>query len=380
RASRRRRSRRRARGGGRAMPRGERPAGDRRRQRGAQPPVLPPPRQLRPAVEPDADRAAHRPAAPHRADRARRGPQPLPRRLDRGAHPDGPRRAHQPLRAGGGRGGDDPRLPRRRAGFPEARPRRLRAPGGGRPRALLRPPGRRARRRPPAVPLRQGLRRGALPERAGRVTTSVADFLRLYVAALGGVVDDEPGGLRALLPSDAAAALESDDEVVLATDAPPGDGAVDARLGSAFLERCIRARRARTPLAGVALPGERPRPARSGRRSAVRVPRCSARHWRRSRAAPVATSSAWPTTTRAWTPRWRGRWSARARPRSGRGGTPSAGCSPRTLRRGAPSCATGSPRGSAPSWSRRPSSRPGPTCASSRRAAVPAAPRAAPGA
>ena len=91
------------------------------------------------------------------------------------------------------------------------------------------------------------------------MTTSVADFLRLHVAALGGVVDDEPGGLRALLPSDAAAALESDDEVVLATDAPPGDGAVDARLGSAFLERCIRARRARPPLAGVALPGELPR-------------------------------------------------------------------------------------------------------------------------
>ena len=91
------------------------------------------------------------------------------------------------------------------------------------------------------------------------MTTSVADFLRLYVAAFGGVVDDEPGGLHALLPSDAAAALESDDDVVLATDAPPGDGAVDARLGSAFLERCIRARRARPPLAGVALPGELPR-------------------------------------------------------------------------------------------------------------------------
>jgi len=91
------------------------------------------------------------------------------------------------------------------------------------------------------------------------VTTSVADFLRLHVTALGGVVDDEPGGLRALLPSAAAAALESDDDVVLATDAPPGEGAVDARLGSAFLERCIRARRARPPLAGVALPGELPR-------------------------------------------------------------------------------------------------------------------------
>jgi len=91
------------------------------------------------------------------------------------------------------------------------------------------------------------------------VTTSVADFLHLHVTALGGVVDDEPGGLRALLPSDAAAALESDDDVVLATDAPPGEGAVDARLGSAFLERCIRARRARPPLAGVALPGELPR-------------------------------------------------------------------------------------------------------------------------
>ena len=88
------------------------------------------------------------------------------------------------------------------------------------------------------------------------MTTSVADFLRLHVAALGGVVDDEPPGLHALLPPDAAAALEIDEEVMLAIDAPPPDGAVDARLGSAFLERCVRARRARPPLAGVALPGQ----------------------------------------------------------------------------------------------------------------------------
>src|SRR5207244_8126082 len=57
----------------------------------------------------------------------------------------------------------------------------------------------------------------------------------------------------------AAAALETDEEIVLAIDGPPRDGAVDARLGSAFLERCVRARRARPSLAGVALPGELPR-------------------------------------------------------------------------------------------------------------------------
>jgi len=88
------------------------------------------------------------------------------------------------------------------------------------------------------------------------VTTSVADFLHLHLAALGSVVDEEPAGLRALLPADAAATLGVDEEVVLAIDGPAQDGAIDARLGSAFLERCIRARRARPPLAGVAVPGE----------------------------------------------------------------------------------------------------------------------------
>ena len=91
------------------------------------------------------------------------------------------------------------------------------------------------------------------------MTSAVADFLRLHLAALGGVVGDEPAGLHALLPPDAAAALEVDEEVVLAIDEPPPDGAVDARLGSAFLERCVLARRIRPPLAGVALPGELPR-------------------------------------------------------------------------------------------------------------------------
>ena len=91
------------------------------------------------------------------------------------------------------------------------------------------------------------------------MTTSVGDFLRLHLAALGGIVEDEPGGLRALVPPDAAAALEVDEEVVLATDGPPPDGGLDARLGSAFLDRCVRARRARPPVAGVALPGELPR-------------------------------------------------------------------------------------------------------------------------
>jgi hypothetical protein len=92
------------------------------------------------------------------------------------------------------------------------------------------------------------------------VTTAVADFLRLHLTALGGVADDEPGGIRVLLPPDAAAALEVDEESILAIDEPPPEGAVDARLGSAFLERCVRARRTRPPLAGVALPGTLPRP------------------------------------------------------------------------------------------------------------------------
>ncbi len=69
-----------------ALPRSARPQGERRgdrivprptrasdpdlnrgRRRGAQPAVLPHDGQLRPALEPDADRATHRPRRPHRA-------------------------------------------------------------------------------------------------------------------------------------------------------------------------------------------------------------------------------------------------------------------------------------------------------------------------
>ena len=87
--------------------------------------------QLRPAVEPDAHRTAHRPPAPHRPGASGRGRQPVSGGLDRGAHPAHPRRAHQPLRAGRRRGGDDPRLPRRRGRLPGAHVRRLRRPRRG---------------------------------------------------------------------------------------------------------------------------------------------------------------------------------------------------------------------------------------------------------
>jgi len=90
------------------------------------------------------------------------------------------------------------------------------------------------------------------------VTTS-SRLPALYVAALGGVVDDELGGLRALLPSDAAARSRATNDVVLATDAPPGEAPSTRAFGSALLERCIRAAARGPPLAGVALPGELPR-------------------------------------------------------------------------------------------------------------------------
>ena len=89
---------------------------DRRRQRGSQPAALPPARQLRPAVEPDGDRAADRPAAPVRPDQRGRGVQPVRARLDGGADP---RRAARPgaaVRAGRRRDGHGARQPDRRGG------------------------------------------------------------------------------------------------------------------------------------------------------------------------------------------------------------------------------------------------------------------------
>ncbi|MCC6766604.1 MAG: hypothetical protein IT293_18245 [Deltaproteobacteria bacterium] len=90
------------------------------------------------------------------------------------------------------------------------------------------------------------------------MTDTVRDFLRRHLTALGAVVEDEEAALHALLPADAGASAGVE-EVLLAVDGPPAGSAIDARLGSPFLEQAVAARRARVVLAAVALPGELPR-------------------------------------------------------------------------------------------------------------------------
>ena len=94
------------------------------------------------------------------------------------------------------------------------------------------------------------------------MTDTVRDFLRLHVAAVGGVVEERGAGLDALLPPEAAAALGVPEEVHLALDETlpsAGAAAVDARLGSPLIERAVSAWQARRPVATVALPAELPR-------------------------------------------------------------------------------------------------------------------------
>ena len=92
--------------------RGARAGQHRERGRRAQPPVLPPADQLRPALEPHARRAAHRPPAPPRPGTRRHHLQPELQRDDRGARhrPAGAQDPH--VRAGHRRTRPDPRQPR----------------------------------------------------------------------------------------------------------------------------------------------------------------------------------------------------------------------------------------------------------------------------
>jgi len=90
-----------------------------------------------------------------------------------------------------------------------------------------------------------------------------AEFLRLHLAALGGVIEEHPDGLEALLPVEVAEPLRVPEEVRFSFGAEPGDTAapvVDARLGSPLLERAVAQRRERHPVAVVAIAGELPRP------------------------------------------------------------------------------------------------------------------------
>ncbi len=91
----------------------------------------------------------------------------------------------------------------------------------------------------------------------------VREFLRLHLTALGAVVEEDAAGLDALLPAEVSADLQLPEVVRLCLDGSSDDtagGVVDARLGSAALERAVAARRERHPVATVALAGELPRP------------------------------------------------------------------------------------------------------------------------
>jgi len=89
----------------------------------------------------------------------------------------------------------------------------------------------------------------------------VREFLSQSLVAAGGIVEDTPNGLVALLPESEAARLGLPEEaaITLAPEPAAGGSAVDGRLGSALLERVVAARLAVTPLATVALPAELPR-------------------------------------------------------------------------------------------------------------------------
>ncbi len=90
------------------------------------------------------------------------------------------------------------------------------------------------------------------------MSDTVRDFLRRHLTARGAVVEDEDTELHALLPVDTGASATVE-EVRLAVDGPPVGSAIDARLGSPFLEQAVATRRARAVLAAAALPGELPR-------------------------------------------------------------------------------------------------------------------------
>jgi hypothetical protein len=91
------------------------------------------------------------------------------------------------------------------------------------------------------------------------VTDPVREFLRLHLETLGAVVEGAGAELEVLLPPEVARAHAVDEEVRLVLDGGPHETAVDARLGSAFLERAVRSRHSRPAVAAVAVPGELPR-------------------------------------------------------------------------------------------------------------------------
>ena len=119
--------------------RGRRAAADPQRHGRAQPAILPSPGQFRPAVEPDGNRAAHRPAASPRPATPGAHLQLRPGRHAPGTSAANPPGEAQPLRTGGGRnragagGTVQQRRVCRGSAAPLARERGARGRGAGRP-------------------------------------------------------------------------------------------------------------------------------------------------------------------------------------------------------------------------------------------------------
>ncbi|MBI4538406.1 MAG: hypothetical protein HY704_02695 [Gemmatimonadetes bacterium] len=90
----------------------------------------------------------------------------------------------------------------------------------------------------------------------------VQEFLTLTLSSAGGVVEDAPGGLQALLPPNVARRLGVPEEIGihLSSAEPPGEGVLDGRIGSSFLERLVADRLERPAIAAVALPAGLPAP------------------------------------------------------------------------------------------------------------------------
>lgn len=91
----------------------------------------------------------------------------------------------------------------------------------------------------------------------------VREFISRSLALAGGVVEDAPGGLEALLPPSEAERLGVGDEIRihLAASNPPDDaGVLDGRLGSRLLERLVASRLERPAIGAVALPAGLPLP------------------------------------------------------------------------------------------------------------------------
>ncbi len=90
----------------------------------------------------------------------------------------------------------------------------------------------------------------------------VREFVVASLDAAGGVVDEAPGGVHALLPAAAAQALGLTEEVRIAFSAATGDApaVIDGRLGSPLVERLATRRLAAPPVAAIVLAPELPRP------------------------------------------------------------------------------------------------------------------------